>query len=746
MDISQKIDSIIAERKKILPQLETVMDRVEKAKQQVDRLEAFRTTQCDEMPPELMAKLASISTDKFYHEYQSSMERLNNLHQRFSRDRINISFVGRAGHGKSLVLQRISGLEGDVVPSADGSDCTGARSVISNHPGGETRAEITFFTEKELVDIVNVYLREIFKSGSYTVTSARDISALNMKEIRDKISIGQVMEKTLLEHLQKYVEHIHEFQDKFGKHITIPKEKIESYVAQYSSKDHSVKYYNYLGVKSANILASFPYSQCGKIVLVDTIGTGATSLGVEEEMLQIVRNDSDAIILMMRPEPIRPRPSSEDYHLIHKVTEAVSPEYARQMLFYLINCVATGKATNIHCIPEFKNNIRNFEYPIAKILYVDIWDQKEVEEKLLIPVLEQMSSKLAGIDQLIIDNANQQLAALEQAYLSISACVDRALGASINQDERRAFHPRITEVIAKVTNEIRKLYIKHDEEKGAPCTVLEEAGAEKLKNILRGLPSKETILERLNDGTIIQFDALQQLTNQLRLQIINDFLGLNMVLHDIVLKMKREVAGILSGEAGGLGKVIGASLDDPEIWLQGLKNSLDETQFPLLRDALQPLEDFHLRMENFLIYKVRCCLKSIDWSANIQPPQLVNGPGNQEALAEEIDSVLRHQLEIVHQNIANELSDFYSFPNTAIYAVLRDFYDRIAFARTQDGQTVELEWQYLYEDKIPFIWPEEHSRYIAAAGRAEEWRALTETIHAYAKEGYFLIGTAKEIM
>lgn len=108
-----------------------------------------------------------------------------------------------AGQGKSLVLQRISGLEGDVIPSADGSDCTGARSVISNRPGMETQAEITFYSEQEFVGIVNRYLKEIFKTDIYCIGSVAEISRLNMAELKGKIRYDQVTETSLLTHLEK---------------------------------------------------------------------------------------------------------------------------------------------------------------------------------------------------------------------------------------------------------------------------------------------------------------------------------------------------------------------------------------------------------------------------------------------------------------------------------------------------------------------------------------------------------------
>ena len=152
-----------------------------------------------------------------------------------------------------------------------------------------------------------------------------------------------------------------------------------------------------------------------------------------------------------------------------------------------------------------------------------------------------------------------------------------------------------------------------------------------------------------------------------------------------------------------------------------------------------PLEDFDLKMENFLIYKVRCCLKPIDWSINVQPPQLKNGLDRKEQLADEIESHLRDFLEDVHQGISDELEDFYSFPNTALFAVLRDFYDRAVCAQDSSGKSVKTEWQYLYEDKIPMVWAEEHNTYAAIAGRAEEWRILTEDVHSCAADGYFLI-------
>lgn len=740
MDIPQKIEAILNERKKLLVPIKNTIERLEHARRSVEALEMFRSVQDNGIPPELLEKLETISTKPFYEAYDSAMKQLEHLQRRFSREEINISFVGRAGQGKSLVLQRISGLEGDIIPSADGSDCTGARSIISNRPGAETSAEITFYTESEYVKIVNRYLKEITKTDKYHVTSISEISHIDMGRLQAGVDYTQVMETSLFEHLEKYVTHAPELQGQLGKKVMISKGEIESYVAQYNSKNKAEKYYTYLGVKGANIISSFPCAQCGKIVLVDTIGTGATSLGVEEDMLETVREDSDAIILMMRPDPLRGRPASEDYRLVEKISREVSPEYAKQMLFWLVNRVESGKACNTESIPEIMAQLKKKELPVARYLDVDCWQQEEVENKLLLPVLEQMSANLASIDRMILSRANEQLTDLERAYHMISSRVERALGASINQDERREFYSRITATISSTTNNLRDLYYEWDKKKGLPCATLKEAAAVKLKHVLTNVPSKEEVLGLLNNGTIHQFNALDELSTRLRLDIINDFLDLNHALHEIVLDVKRAVIHILADpDKGRLSYVVSTDPDDPETWLKALRGKLDEVQFAQICSALEPLESFDLRMENFLIYKVRCCLSPIDWSIYKKPPELKNGLNEKDALAAEIDSHLRYFLEDVHQNIENELADFYIFPNTAIFAVLRDFYDRVACARNKEGTSVLTQWQYLYEDKIPMIWAQEHKNYAAAAGRADEWRVLTEDINVCAADGYFLI-------
>lgn len=252
------------------------------------------------------------------------------------------------------------------------------------------------------------------------------------------------------------------------------------------------------------------------------------------------------------------------------------------------------------------------------------------------------------------------------------------------------------------------------------------------------MPARDHVVYYLNKGRMDKHEVMRQLATELRLQIINDFLELNSVLRDIVKEMKEKVVRICVAD-GKLERVINAGCENSDIWLGTMLKKLDLPQYSLICQAVKPLQEFDLRMENFLIYKVRSCLDVIDWSLKKKTPPLACEEGDNDGLAKEIDAVLRDSLEIVYKGIKRELEDYYIFPGTAMFAVLRDFYDRAAFSTDSKGNSISNQWEDLYESKIPLIWPEEHKAFIAAAGQAEEWRVITEDIHACDTDGYFLI-------
>lgn len=749
MDIAEKINEIVKKRQEKIPQIIQMQQRLT----QINKVVADLENTCQEMLEKslessvciakenltIFEQLRTIDTATFHNYYDNVQDLLEQLKIRFSRKQIHISFVGRAGQGKSLVMQNISGLSGEIIPSSNGEDCTGAKSIITNSGDDTVTAEITFYTRKEYKDIVNKYLSEIFGKDVYEIDSVDEIEGLKQKQLQSKIDITSAQKQSLYLQLEKYIEHSAEVIPLLGSVKKIPAEEIESYVAQYNSKYKKQKYFTYLGVKVANILCAFPYKDCGKIVLVDTIGLGATALDIREQMLETVSNDSDVILLMTRPDAQRPRIEQDDIDIVNDISKKMTADYTRRMLFWIINEVNSDVSNNTAGIPFIMETLKKMpDFPVADKLRVDCKDKETVEKKLLVPVLEKLSRNLPEMDDVLLGKAEKSLYRLYQEYHLIANRIGETFKASVDEDAKREFDSKIVDIIGEMTNSVRELYLEsgpYGKERRNVCESLKTASEEKLKNILKLVPEKETVMEVLNVGTKNQLNVYEIFTNQIRIAIIDDFLKLNVTLHDLVKKMKQDVLYCLADETQGkLGRLFNASTENEDEWLEKMISYLSGyPRYKLIVEALKKLADFDLKMESYLIYRVRNHLDVIDLSVLGQVT--IKGKKKEEQ-ADDIIFWLEHNLEIVYKSIKEELEPLYSYPNSALWAVVKDFYDRIVCAKDGKREVTD-EWRYLYEDSIPCIWEDEYLEYQQQKGVSDKWNFLVNKIRKYDDKNQF---------
>ena len=749
-DITQKIDSIISTRQTKLPEIIASIERLDKTFDVVKGIESIqKDLESGESrykallgSSEASAKLKTISLKPFYKAYSEYRQRLLALKSRFEREHLHISLVGSARQGKSLVIQNISGLDKSIIPSSDGNDCTGAKSIITNADNDNIEARITFYTEPEICEIVNRYLNTICEEKKYSIFSLDQFSTIPVDEIRK--SIGRQAEaQQLLKHLKNYIEHIPEIRNMLGSTITIPKEDIESYVAQYKHDDFGTKYWKYLGVKSADIRCRFPYSDAGKIVLLDTIGIGTTSLGVEDSMLKTVEEDSDAIVFMFRPDSLGPRLSSTEISVIDKISDRVSEEYAQEMLFWVINRVEEGKGRNIDYISGVIEQIQDADYPVSEILQVNCLKQDEVERKLLVPILSKSSRKINDVDRLLADRARNSAISVYDAFMKISRAFDDVRCKAVSQDIIDEMLPTISDTYEILLNTLRDLYItKYNKLRSEPCAELKTATENTLCRMFKFVPSEADILELLNKGTLTQHNAIEKSTNRIRLEIIDAFNALDLTLSDLVNKMKVEVLSIFAGIDKGRLSTIGGDVKDPVEWIDHFIDRIKgETDYPIITTALRTFRDFHCSVQGFMIYEIRNKLDRIDYSIQQQQPKLRNGLDNKPKLAREIYTILTNEIEEVHNNIENSLNTLYKIPNRAMFAAIKDLYDRCAFEdrKNKSPLPVTIEWQRLYRKWAPEVWREEYSAKQSAHEIAGEFNNLADSIAKYSNKANFEI-------
>ena len=744
MNIPANIEKIVKERQQKLPLIKEIKEHIESVKQVIDEIDSICSSDMTyshilEQQPEIEIKIKTIDTKLFKVKYEQAYKLIDSLMERCSRKYIHISFVGSAGQGKSLVMQRISGLSPDIIPSSDGSDCTGAKSIITNNPSDEVKAEIIFYTKDEYCEIVNNYLNKIFEN-SFKIYSVNEICSLSIEKLKSKFDSRDILKNTLFKHLVKYINHSSDIIPLLGTKKTVCANEIEHYVAQYSHKNKDIHYYFYLGVKVANILCKFPCQQSGKIVLVDTIGLGATSLNVQQQMLETVSKDSDAIMLMKRPDSNRARLEQDDIEIVRAIQEKVTPEYAEKLLFWIINKVNSGAGKNVDGVPIVMAEIKDMkDVLLADYLVVDCNDRNEVENKLLIPVLNKLIDNLPEMDNFLLENCKEALNNLYYEYHTIAKKMNQACFAEVDKDIKREFQSKNQIIIEKMTNKIRDMYLEngiYGRLRNIPCDNLKLAATKKLKNIIINIPSEDEILTCLQNGTIHQHNAYEYFTNKMRLKIIDDFLELNNTLNDMVSDMKREIVKCLSDEnIGKLGYIIPYK-DDANSWLIDFSNYLSEKDnyYKPIKNAIDKLIDFELKMEGFVIYRIRAHLDPIDISLKESGPKLQAGMGNKQALKDDILFWLKYNLEVVYKEIRTELESLYTYPNNALWAVVRDFHDRIVYS-----ENVSIAWRYLYEDTISYIWNEDLKKYQQRINIDKFWNDFIEKIKKYDCEKYFLI-------
>ncbi|MBS4924721.1 MAG: hypothetical protein KHZ92_02040 [Ruminococcus bicirculans] len=757
ISIPQQIDEIIAKRKQRLDSLEATKRTIDDAAKSVSDFRAFqnRIKNSPESFPmfkgdySIIERITEISTEEFSQLYADYSRELDRLTARLSRDSLNISFIGREGQGKSLVMKNISGLDNSVIPSSDGTSCTGAKSIITNVDSDSVTAEITFYTGDEIVGIINSYLHRL-TNGKQHITKHWQIPEIDVNTIQAEAEESEEATDDVAEmcdNLREYVEHYDKYKDDLDKVMSVEKDQIEMYVSHYSCNDPTKKYYKHLGVKLANIKARFPHSDVGRIVLVDTIGLGKTAIGVEDEMLKAVENDSDAIILITRPDAKR-YSLGPDWKLLKRIQERVSKAYTKEMLFWVMNRVEKGES-NVTGVNELINQIGKKDYAVAKALNVNCLSGDEVVNRLLIPVLKHLSARITEVDKHLIEKLNRLGEQLFEAFKGICTASDCALANSANDDIKRRFFKRINSTIKKgVLGQLRTLYLtEYEPRRDIPCEELMDAVEVKLNNILNCVPSKEQIIEFTEYGDANQVNVYESCTNLMRLSIIDDFTQLNDVLEKLVEEMKMQVLHIFADdEYGRLGTIIPLNkATSSDAWIDSFLEKIDgEKNYKFFAAALRKFQSYTINVQGFLIHEVRDQLDNIDISIpkkNGEPtvPQISAPMSDPDAVADDIYEWLRTYVENIHDNVEIALRDLYKTPNKSLFAAIKDLYDRITYTMVDNESKIAEEWRYLYEDWMALIWKDDYQKESALQSIAEEWNAVTGALSKLNSIEYFTI-------
>ena len=413
------------------------------------------------------------------------------------------------------------------------------------------------------------------------------------------------------------------------------------------------------------------------------------------------------------------------------------------MFFVVVNKVVSGKGQNVHGIPGIVDEISDPNYNIAKILAVDCASKDEVRENLIIPVLTQMSERIEEADKRLLKDLDELGENLYLAYRAICSQTKNAFVKSVDNDLKREFEPEIIHIVKKMQDELRDLfYGKYNDQRKLPNKDLEDACAQKLRNILLCVPKQEEILSKLKEGDQDQHSVYKWATNVVRLRIITDFTTLNDVLAQIVEKMKREVLDIFCN-TGRLGAIVpfkeNMSAND---WMaKFLETTEAQEKYKLLYEPLVSFMQYEINVQGFIIHEVRDLLDPIDMSLKNEQ-YILGNLSNKEELSEEIKEIISGDVFELRTKLSEKLNSLYCIPNKSLFAAIKDLYDRITFTDgTVNGKytTVERQWRYLYEDNMNFVLADEYNEAAGMQKNASEWNDTIRRLGEKNLKEYFTV-------
>lgn len=769
MEIQEQIGEIIAKRQAHLPKIDERLRTLDEMEAQMTQVEAVRNQMIRpdgtviseskfapmlEKNPDMAWGLQALDFVPAREKLVIARKELKAYRTRCARDTVSISVVGKARIGKSALLKAISGLSDQVIPAFSSTDCTGAPSVIHNVPGSALRARLRFKSSREMLRTAQTYLKRMIKDEGLRPMLYRmeDIRKLNLEAVGEAIPAGAT-EGILLEYLRKLVEHYDEwspYADAAEMFLTDETE-IMKFVAQnngVSEDDGSQErenYYKYLVVDACEITCAFPQADVGNISLIDTVGLGDHTKGILDNMLETVRDRSDAVVFLHTPRDGTGGGLPQDIaEIYNSIKDKCADRALDQWLFYLINHVdkpTRDLAVNTDYCKGALMRIAGSKWlggRNAKML--NVMDAAAVQNEFLMPLLGSLLENMDGIDEAYRRPAEEAMQALWEEYGSLCGRAEKVLCSDIRANASLA--PLIHRLTEQSMTGLRTVLFKSQrswrEKRDQPCAALNTSAKDIFLRMTQTnfqgayLPSQKEIIDELETGIIPNL-LYTQYANAIRNEISKDFLNVDLELQGVIEGMKNEMAYAMY-ETCGLG-VLCPPLEGEQPayeWLRDFARNVLGDDYPNLRLAVETLAGFEFSVKGFLTYEVRSCLDDLDMSFGDVPPLVNAKSGSLERTRNSIYSNLHRTLCHIASILEDVLKELCTKPNRAMFAEVADFCDRVYYA-----EEAEMEWRNFYANYSSLLWSEELRQQQSIGIMFQDWLELVENLRQYLNKRVF---------
>ena len=688
MDVRRQIDEIIKHRKEKADKLsekqedyKTLLAALKKVRKQESNRFQIKD---DNLRNEFSAKIRALEISTAVTRTEALIKEMDGVIARFRREYISIATIGKERQGKSRFLQSVSCLDDKVIPAYSGTSCTGAVSVIWNDqriPEGKLKAVITYKKREDAVALIRDYVSIIAPDYPYQEIQFDTIEDIPLNLLRESTGRDAVRQ-TAYTHLEKILFHFSEIRDLFDappETLTDP-DIIKRVVAQNNglaiTDDESEQYYSYLAVARADIYCRF-YFDPGKIRLIDTVGIETTQLGASQAMLDTVKNESDAAIVVNRPIA---DPQQKDVDIYTDITTHFAGKSPEKWLFYLVNHVP---GQNDNTVAGFDKGISN--WGIAGHMIVNCADPNDVEKSFMIPMLQTLLSNIDDIDLTYMQVLQEKEQVLQQTAQKLINYINSLPAENTGGFQGTQAYEKGKQCFNKIGVELRKVVDHYAHERKEPNYILWNETQKILNNLDTELnPSADTIQKIADSNAAVTGGNVWNIVlHYVRNEITRQFIKIDDELAKENIRFKNKLVNVLydnlSEFFGEAGDADDDSIDMTARILESVKSTIaGNPKYAQIYDAIVFLNDFEFNTRATIIQTVRSQLSIINpLCREYVNPAIGFYVGS---CGKEIEYFLTSRLSLIEENLRHALMPIYNTPNEAFFAVAEEFYDRLTFA------------------------------------------------------------------